>query len=496
MLQKIPKVTEMAGFGTSFGRLIREKRGVEGMSQEALATHAGVTKARISDLENGKINNPQARTVDALCVALNISQDERADCYEQDGVKPPRLPPLLLENLSLRFGHCNPDAREDDLLAFLNEKAVAFASMKQRLSEIDADGTAIAKLTADASAALEIGDFQTADLKLAEAESSQLASGTLPAIDAQWALRFERGNAALLAGCAAVAAEHWETAASYYHFFDVEVEADRRFEGSVLLREHAYRFRDADALRAAGAALRKNLTFWTREHSLAKWCKATNALGGVYWRLSQFDDPAHFEMHMNAAHKAYSEVHESTGSTKEAYYHRVAEGNLANIYSDSAYAEKEDFVVRLKTALDLLEGAIEAIERAELPTEWGVLQHNLGCTYIKLFNAQPIRSAALYLIDKAIAHLQLSFQVRDTEDSLQYWIASCRSMAEALITGAPLREPLKRQADLQRASQILSDALSRIRKADHPNQWKGLKDQQSILLKELEPQTAAKITAR
>ena len=79
-LRKLSKVTEMDPFGVPFGRLVREKRGIEGLSQDGLAHKSGLPKARISDIETGKIANPQARTVDALCVALNISWEERAAC--------------------------------------------------------------------------------------------------------------------------------------------------------------------------------------------------------------------------------------------------------------------------------------------------------------------------------------------------------------------------------------------------------------------------------
>jgi transcriptional regulator with XRE-family HTH domain len=75
------KVTEMDCFGVLFGRLVREKRGIEGLSQDGLAEKSGLAKARISDIETGKIANPQTRTVDALSVALNISREERAACH-------------------------------------------------------------------------------------------------------------------------------------------------------------------------------------------------------------------------------------------------------------------------------------------------------------------------------------------------------------------------------------------------------------------------------
>jgi transcriptional regulator with XRE-family HTH domain len=103
----------MVSFGARFGNLIREKRGVEGWSQDDLALKSDLTKARISDLETGKVANPQARTIDALCVALNISREERDACRVIDG---PRLPPRLLENLALRFGLSNPVASEDELV--------------------------------------------------------------------------------------------------------------------------------------------------------------------------------------------------------------------------------------------------------------------------------------------------------------------------------------------------------------------------------------------
>ncbi len=66
-------------FGEAFGRLIRKKRGIEGLTQQELAVTAFGDenyKSRISELENGRVSNPQAKTIDALIVALYISEDE------------------------------------------------------------------------------------------------------------------------------------------------------------------------------------------------------------------------------------------------------------------------------------------------------------------------------------------------------------------------------------------------------------------------------------
>jgi transcriptional regulator with XRE-family HTH domain len=125
----------MVSFGARFGALIREKRGIEGLSQDALAAKSKLTKARISDLETGKTPNPQAKTVDALCVALNISREERDACRSSSG---PRLPPPLLENIALRFGLSNPEVSEDELQSFLKDKAHEYYAMQDRLSKMDA----------------------------------------------------------------------------------------------------------------------------------------------------------------------------------------------------------------------------------------------------------------------------------------------------------------------------------------------------------------------
>ena len=66
-------------FGRLFGRMVRFKRGLEGLTQEQLAVRAfgdPMGKARISQLENGRIAKPHQRTVDALAIALSIDPSE------------------------------------------------------------------------------------------------------------------------------------------------------------------------------------------------------------------------------------------------------------------------------------------------------------------------------------------------------------------------------------------------------------------------------------
>lgn len=80
-------------FGERFGELVKRRRAIDDLTQEELAHLAfgDITKkTRISELENGKVKNPRASTVDAICVALGIT----GDYVERFITEPDRKPEL------------------------------------------------------------------------------------------------------------------------------------------------------------------------------------------------------------------------------------------------------------------------------------------------------------------------------------------------------------------------------------------------------------------
>lgn len=83
--QKFRKVWVLqVPFGVNFGRLVRKKRGIEGLSQQDLAALAFGNvggKAKISQIENGRIHSPHQKTIDSLVIALEISDAELSECY-------------------------------------------------------------------------------------------------------------------------------------------------------------------------------------------------------------------------------------------------------------------------------------------------------------------------------------------------------------------------------------------------------------------------------
>lgn len=73
-------------FGVRFGRLVKRRRGEEGLTQLKLAGLAfgDEEKAnRISEIENGMRSRPQQKTVDALTVALNLAESDIDACIPQ-----------------------------------------------------------------------------------------------------------------------------------------------------------------------------------------------------------------------------------------------------------------------------------------------------------------------------------------------------------------------------------------------------------------------------
>jgi transcriptional regulator with XRE-family HTH domain len=465
----------MDPFGVLFGRLIREKRGVEGLSQDGLADKADLTKARISEIETGKIANPQAKTVDALCVALNISRRERAACHHAPATA---LPPRLLEKLARHFGQDMPDASEDELEAFLVAKAAEFSEMRKRLEKMaEAEGR-ISELIRAANAALGEGDFITADDLLREAEAVHLETTTVVAMQKQAELRIERANAALVNGEIAVAASHLERSSHYFSGIDVTLEAANRHECANLLRAYGYRYKNSETLYAARVSLHRNLDIWKQDNHGEKWCMTKNALGGVSVRLSQFDIAENAISHLIEAKGHYEDVRACCSETFLPKTFATAGLDLANMYSNRLLVQSdEEYVPNVQFALGLQLSSLRFILKKDDPRSWGIVQHNLGCTYINLSNIRTDDAKSALDIDSAIHHLEQSFEVRNPDDSLQYWVASCRSMGEALLNMSTYSVTKDPSSYIQRASQILHAAHAKISPTEHPHQWAEIQHQ-------------------
>jgi transcriptional regulator with XRE-family HTH domain len=192
-------------YGQAFGELVRKKRGQEGLTQKELAIRAFDDESkvrRINDLETGTVNRPHAKTIDALVVALDIREDELAACrlnklFTSQEAAEIGLSRQLIENLSLRFGHENPNASDGELFNYLKSKAEELKVLQARLRKIDGLTEAIHNQIAAANSEIEAGSFDKADELLAAAEDIQQEERTLKEVEAQSDIRFARGDAEL-----------------------------------------------------------------------------------------------------------------------------------------------------------------------------------------------------------------------------------------------------------------------------------------------------------
>jgi len=215
-------------FGQAFGELVRTRRGQEGLTQKELAIRAFDDESkvrRINDLETGAVNRPHAKTVDALAVALDIREEELANCrlnkmFTPDEETEIGLSRQLMENLAQRFDHENPNASDGELFEFLKGKADELKLLQDRLRKIDGLTKSIQNQIGAANDAIEAGRIDEADEILAAAEEIQQEERTLKEIEAQSNIRFARGDAALFSHQRSAAAEHYKIAAHYFIGFD------------------------------------------------------------------------------------------------------------------------------------------------------------------------------------------------------------------------------------------------------------------------------------
>jgi hypothetical protein len=105
------------------------------------------------------------------------------------------------------------------------------------------------------------------------------------------------------------------------------------------------------------------------------------------------------------------------------------------------------------------------------------VQHNLGCAYIALSSVRSDEAQSISDIASAIHHIELSFEVRDPEGSLKYWLASCRTLGEALLDLSTHSVGKKAAQYARRAEEVLRGAAARISASEHPLQYAQIQTQ-------------------
>ncbi|KSV62313.1 hypothetical protein N182_37515 [Sinorhizobium sp. GL2] len=412
-------------FGARFGAVVRERRGVEGLSIAALAVRAfddAGRKGDISRIENGKVPNPQAKTVDALSVALHILPEEVLVC--RGILVPTDMPSRLLRLLARRFGERNPNRPEAVLVEFLEACAAEYRLLKERLAVLSSTDDRIADFLRRAQEAVDKGDFDHARALLMDAEDVQQADKTLKEIEAQASLREQRARISLLAGQSAEAAADFRIAALMFQHFALPTTIERLQDYSGSL--HGYG-KQCDILASLAArelltlaasivqddrdkvSIAANLASSTIE--LATLAERTEALVLLDEAVKFIDEASHVEDPVVVVGLAF----QSGRVLKERAIH-------------ASGLERQKL---LSMAVERYREALAGIRQVDDPDLWAACNNNLASALRRLAYASPTIDRNRLLRAAATAWGDV-LQVRKREDNELLWARASANVARAV----------------------------------------------------------------
>ncbi|WP_176695495.1 helix-turn-helix domain-containing protein [Phaeobacter sp. B1627] len=156
-------------FGKAFGHLVKRRRGIEGLTQQQLAAKAfgnEDAKSRISEIENGKVQNPSARTVDRIATALDISD------YDLENIRAPVVSHSLSDELNVSLGVLEKFAQQfsletenddtDNLIPYLRDKAKDYHSLRQEIAAIGSSDPTFNRVLLKLNELVEHGELEQA----------------------------------------------------------------------------------------------------------------------------------------------------------------------------------------------------------------------------------------------------------------------------------------------------------------------------------------------
>lgn len=477
-------------FGSRFGRLVRERRGIEGMSLEELAYQAfgeNGRKGGLSDLENGKVSNPHQRTVDRLIVALNLSPEDVARCHSPPV---PSLPAGFLDEIglpldverALAWQYAVRDTSEDlaRYQAYLRSKAEEVRLIQARVAELR--GTEWHNILGGLEPAIKSGAFDEADQILAEAEREQEQRGTLPQLQRQERLRMLRGETALLRGDISGACTHFEAAAMLFAAVSRDETIRSRLDANDKLHWHGRKF-DSEAIEEAEQFLDRNFRMIKRKSEPELWGRhcslaglnlqfigfrkdgqggvelLSRALGFYEKALTVFDKVRHLEEWLAtrtnqavanrqlatrlgkngglpyavAAVSAYEEIRACIPAARDLEVARTA-ANLSTALTENALLTTEAAVARncFVRAVDAGRDAAAVYERRGISGNLAIAYNNTGRAKVERARAGLSVDAAGDLLD-GIGDFERAQQLIPKEVNALGWAELEENIADALV---------------------------------------------------------------
>ncbi|MCA3448678.1 MAG: helix-turn-helix transcriptional regulator, partial [Rhodobacter sp.] len=423
-----------------FGKLVRAKRAEKGLSQEALAEAAlsnADRKGYISQLENGKLPNITALTLQKIARALDIPQadidsllgvtrpgaqevtDELATLRQERGTLQNALDNLdqltrayliaLATQFELQDAYTLPDPA---LRSFLTKKAEEYRAYRVQIDALDERIAGLGNLKAAAQGAAERLDFDMVEELLSRVHEveTDIAAKTAEA----------RAANALLRGQVDQAYRLLSAAADSFAGIDPLEPARRRSGYEDRLYSHGLRYG------GPGLALSAQMT--------------RDALAD----LPQATDPALWASLQN---------------------------NLAiALRNQGSRTEGAAGAALLGQAVDAYRAALEVRTRADHPVNWAMTTQNLAIA----LHEQGIRTggaAGAALLGQAVDTYRAALEVRTRADHPMDWARTTQNLAIALQDQGIRTGGAAGAALLGQAVEAYRAALEVFTRADHPVDW-------------------------
>ena len=306
-------------FGFQFGLLVKSRRGQEGLTQQQLAVQAFGDeryKSRISDLEKGKIDNPQQKTIDLLKVALDISDELISGIHQEVREEQQRnLPKGLREAIIEAFEIEEKDVSQADLEKLIRYASKQYRKVKYAFEILSNYDSRLENVLAEVERFVNEAKFMEADATLRTAIEMYLGADGANTQRVKSELTVERLRIALLARRFSKALEISEQAIN-------NIPEDRKDFKAQFLDQCAnvfsayYSKNDSKSRLVAADFWRKTLKYWSQDDFPIKWANSQFKIGVELVQIggSHLVDAVHALELASDVYKAKDRVDDATVS--------------------------------------------------------------------------------------------------------------------------------------------------------------------------------------
>ncbi len=465
-------------FGVRFGELVRRYRETQGISSTELAEAALGDKAkrsRLSELENGRVKNPHAKTIDKLVQYLAIPQEEIDACRQPIQQPTPLptdtgLPKELLENLALRFGIEKPDQPSEQLIPFLKKKAKDYRKLLADLAALPNSDERVANIRTAAEDAITRGNLEEACALLDDAIEIEVRDHALESATKAADILDLKARIYLVEGNVEAAANSFSQGVHMVVAFDKYQGAERNFNNGKTLCEHGLRYNGAGlglAIKAYKAAL-KSLPY--KEHP-ENWAITQNNLANALFEQSFRTEGENrtklFEQAVNVLRNVLKVYTRQNHPVDRA----MTRKNLSSAPRQQSKRLAKDIRTKLlKQAVGAYRKALQVLTLEDHPVERAITQNNLAAA-LQEQGTLAGGGDGTKLFEQAVDAYQNALQVLTREDHPMEWAKTQNNLAGVLQEQSSRTEGENRTRLFEQAVDAYQRALQVRTREDHPVNW-------------------------